>query len=69
MNAAKDMYKVYAKTSTIDLMKNRSRKIAQLEKLKAIDGYWARKDIDRLAHMIHQIDAVIEARALQEPLF
>jgi len=67
--AAKDMAKVYFNTPTIDLLKNRSRKVVQLENLRKIDGYWCRKDILRLSHMIAQIDAVLAARAAQEPLF
>jgi len=66
---AKDMAKVYFNTPTIDLLKNRSRKVVQLENLRKVDGYWSKKDIARLAHMIDQIDAVLAARAAQEPLF
>jgi len=69
MDTFKDMYKVYSKTSTVDLIKNRNRKVAELSKLRDQFGYWAKKDKSRLAHMISQIDAVIEARRLQEPLF
>jgi len=69
METAKDMYKVYSKTSTVDLIKNRNRKIRQLQKLDGIDGYFVKKERARLAHMISNIDAVIEARKLQEPLF
>jgi len=69
MDTAKDMYKVYSKTSTADLIKNRNRKTVQLFRLGKLDGYWVRKEKERLAHMISQIDAVIESRKLQEPLF
>jgi len=69
MDTAKDMFKVYSKTSTIDLIKNRSRKCVQLERLIKVNGYWAQKDINRLKHMIMQIDAVLVSRALQMPLF
>jgi len=69
MDTAKDMHKVYSKTATIDLMKNRSRKCVQLEQLIKVNGYWAQKDINRLKHMIMQIDAVLAARALEDPLF
>jgi len=66
---AKDMAKVYLNTPTIDLLKNRSRKVVLLEKLRKVDGYLSRKEILRLEHMIDQIDAVLAARAAQEPLF
>jgi len=69
MDTAKDMYKVYAKTSTIDLLKNRARKVNQLRTMEKFTGYWTKKERARLEHMIKQIDAVIEMRALQEPLF
>jgi len=69
VNTAKDMYKVYSKTSTINLIKNRNKKIRELTGLHHEYGYWAKKDKDRLEHMIKQLDAVIEARKLQEPLF
>jgi len=69
MEAAKDMYKVYSKTSTIDLIKNCSRKKAQLWRLGDLNGYWVKKERARLQAMITQIEAVIESRKLQEPLF
>jgi len=69
MDVAKDMYKVYSKTPTIDLIKNRNRKIAQLNRLDGIDGYFVKKERARLAHMIDNINAVIESRKLQDPLF
>jgi len=69
MDTAKDMYKVYSKTSTIDLIKNRNRKTVELFHASRHSGYWAKKECIRLAHMISQIDAVIQARVDQEPLF
>jgi len=69
MNTAKDMYKVYSKTSTIDLIRNRNKKIRKLQQISQYNTYWAKKDRDRLQHMIDQIEAVIEARKLQIPLF
>lgn len=69
MDTAKDMWKVYSRTSTIDLMKNRARKVRQLEQLYGLHTYWVGKDQRRLQHMIGQIDAVLAARALQAPLF
>lgn len=67
MNTAKDMKKIYAKTSTVDLIKNRNRKQLQLWQLKGVTGYWADKERARLKHMIDQIDQEIERRA--EPIF
>lgn len=69
MDTAKDMYKVYSKTPTIDLIKNRNKKIAQLRRLHGVEGYFVKKERARLEHMIGNIDAVIESRKLQEPLF
>jgi len=69
MDTAKDMYKVYSRTSTLDLIKNRNRKYVAWRNLTHEKGYWAKKEQARLQHMINQIDAVIEARKLQEPLF
>jgi hypothetical protein len=69
MDTAKDMYKVYAKTPTMDLVHNRNRKYRQLLRLDGLDGYFVAKERARLEHMIKQIDAVIAHRALQIPLF
>jgi len=69
MDAAKDMYKVYSRTSTIDLIKNRNRKTVALFKLSTSHGYWAKKECARLAYLISQIDAVIQSRVDQSPLF
>jgi len=69
MDTAKDMYKIYSRTSTQDLIKNRNKKTVQIFRLGKISGYWAKKERNRLAHMISQIDAVIASRAAQEPLF
>jgi len=69
MDTAKDMYKVYSRTSTMDLIANKHRKINELTKVAGIPSYWARKDAARLVHMIRQIDAILEARRLQDPLF
>jgi len=66
---AKDMSKVYRNTSTIDLIRNRSRKVVEMEKARSMGGYWAKKDVSRLAHMIYQIDAELACRAAQKPLF
>jgi len=68
MDTAKDMFKVYSRTSTIDLVHNRNRKYNQLLRLDGLDGYFVIKERERLEHMIKQIDAVIAARALQIPL-
>lgn len=69
MDTAKDMFKVYAKTSTVDLVKNRNRKYRRLLQLDGLDGYFVLKERARLEHMIKQIDSVIAFRALQIPLF
>jgi len=66
---AKDMSKVYRFTSTVDLIRNRQRKLYQVSKLYGVDGYWTKKEIQRLKFMIDQIDVELAARASQMPLF
>jgi len=66
---AKDMSKVYAKTSTLDLVRNQMLKRHALARVQGVPSYWAKKEVARLEHMIKQIDVELEARALQEPLF
>lgn len=66
---AKDMSKVYRNTSTIELIRNKQRKQLELMRVANIRSYWARKDAARLAHMIHQIDVELAARAARKPLF
>jgi len=66
---AKDMSKVYGNTPTIDLIKNRQRKKYEADKLHGIHGYWSKKELDRLNHMIAQIDVELACRAAQRPLF
>jgi len=61
------MQKIYSKTATVELIKNRNRKQLQLWKLKGLDGYWVDKERARLVHMISQIDQEITRRA--EPVF
>jgi len=67
--SAKDMSKVYRNTSTIDLIKNKGRKLRKLQNISGYNTYFAKKDRARLQHMIDQIDAELEARALLQPLF
>jgi len=69
MGAAKDMYKVYSRTSTIDLIKNRHRKTVELFRASQHSGYWFKKECARLEHLISQIDAEIQSRVDQEPIF
>jgi len=66
---AKDMAKVYFKTPTIDLIKNKGRKQLALMKAERAGGYFGRKEAERLKYQIAQIDAVLEARGAQQPLF
>lgn len=66
---AKDMSKVYRNTPTIDLIKNRGRKMCKLMIARQYNTYFAKKDRARLEYQIHQIDVELEARALQKPLF
>jgi len=69
MDAAKDMYKVYSRTSTEDLIKNRHKKLIAQYRLHDQHGYWAKKERARLQYLISQIDAVIQSRVDQSPLF
>lgn len=66
---AKDMSSVYRNTPTIDLIKNKGRKMRQLLQARQYNTYFAKKDRARLQYMIDQIDAELDARALQKPLF
>jgi len=66
---AKDMSKVYRNTSTLDLIRNKMLKHHELSRVIGVPSYWAKKERSRLEHMIKQIDAELEARALQQPLF
>jgi len=69
MKVAKDMRKVYRNTPTMDLIRNCMLKQHQLSKVIGVPSYWAKKERARLEHMIAQINAELEARRLQEPLF
>jgi len=69
MDTSKDMYLVYSKTSTVDLLKNKFKKQRELAKLSGFQSYWAKKERARLMSMIDQITAVIQSRADQNPLF
>jgi len=66
---AKDMSKVYFKTATIDLIKNKGRKTLALMRARREGGYFAKKEIARLEYQIAQIDAVLASRSAQFPLF
>lgn len=66
---AKDMAKVYFKTPTIDLIKNKGRKQLLLMRTEREGGYFAKKEAERLKYQIAQIDAVLAARSAQKPLF
>jgi len=66
---AKDMSKVYRNTPTIDLIKNRGRKMLALMRAQQEWGYFAKKEVARLQYQIAQIDAEIAARDAQMPLF
>lgn len=66
---AKDMSRVYHNTPTIELIKNKGRKQLELMRAEQQGGYFGRKEALRIKHMIMQIDAVLAARAAQQPLF
>lgn len=65
---SKDMSKVYAKKTELDLRKLRSKKVLQLNKLATLNGYFVKRDRELLAAQIDQIDAELECRKLQLPL-
>jgi len=65
----RDMSNTYRWTNTDDLQENLSRKRAELRREEnKPDGYWKRKEIDRLNHYIQQIEVELNARALQMDL-
>jgi len=66
---AKDMSKVYRNTSTLDLIRNQMLKRHELSRVQGIPSYWAKKEASRLEHMIQQIEAELNCRASQTPLF
>lgn len=66
---AKDMAKVYMNTPTIDLIRNKGRKELEVMRHERQGGYFARKEVQRLKHMIAQIDAELASRASAMPLF
>jgi len=53
-----------------DLAILRSKKVNQLNKLRGmVMGYWVKRDIQKLADQISQIDAVMNARKQQYEMF
>ncbi len=69
MGYGKDMSLVYSKMGTKELRVLRSKKVLKLDKVGGYNSYFARRDRDALAHQIDQIDAELECRAAQIPLF
>jgi len=61
---AKDMSKVYRNTSTIDLIKNKGRKLRKLQQAEQYNTHFAKKDRARLRYLIDQIDAELASRAV-----
>jgi len=59
----KDMAKVYAKFSTIDLIKLKGRKQLSLMEAQRYKGYFAEKEIQYWTEMIAQVDAELTRRA------
>jgi len=59
----KDMQKVYAKFSTIDLIKLKGRKQLSLIEAQRYKGYFAEKEIQYWTEMIAQVDAELDRRA------
>jgi len=59
----KDMQKVYAKFSTIDLIKLKGRKQLSLMQAQRYKGYFAEKEIQYWTEMIAQVDAELDRRA------
>jgi len=63
----RNMSNLYRWTSTDDLEENLSRKYALLRReQRKPDGYWKTKEVDRLKHLIHQIEVELESRVLQQ---
>jgi len=59
----KNMSKVYAKFSTIDLIKLKGRKQLRLMGAQRYKGYFAEKEIQYWTEMIAQVDAELTRRA------
>lgn len=59
----------YTDRTTKDLKTLRSKKVIQMDKLLGMSSYWGRKDMNRLAEQIHQIDVELFSRELQLKLF
>jgi len=59
----KNMEKVYAKFSTIDLIKLKGRKQLRLMEAQRHKGYFAKKEIQYWTEMIAQVDAELTRRA------
>jgi len=57
------MEKVYAKFSTIDLIKLKGKKQLHLMEAKRHKGYFAKKEIRYWTEMIAQVDAELTRRA------
>jgi len=65
----KDMSSVYLAMDSQALRVLRSKKVLKLDKIGGYNSWFARRDRDLLSHQIMQIDAVLESRRLQMPLF
>ncbi len=65
----KDMSLVYSKMGSKELRALRSKKVLKLDKIGGYNSWFARRDRDLLSHQIAQIDAELECRAAQIPLF
>jgi len=62
MNAAKDMHKIYAQTSTEALIRNQMKKMVALYHVRMERGYWARKECARLEYLMAQIEDELARR-------
>ena len=66
----RDMSNIYRFKTTDELRLLRGQKIAQLDRLRRMWGsYFVKQDIQRVAHLIDQIDAELAARRDQMALF
>jgi len=65
----KEVSQIYKKMTEFELRKLRSKKVLEIAKIRKFYTYFGKRDIQRLAFQITRIDAELECRRLQEPLF
>ena len=65
----RDMYNLYAKRSTSELNRLRSKKYLRMTKVRGEYGWFNQREADRLEGQIKAIDAELAKRKAQQALF